>query len=80
VLNIINECNSSFKFVCETIEDLEEVENIVTDYNLDRNKVIISPLGTNAENNIETLQSLANEAIKRGFRMLPRLHIDLKIK
>lgn len=69
-------CDSAyFKFVIEAPQDLDEVEEIVTQYLVSRNRVLLSPQGTDAQTLRERSSWLVDECVNRGYRFSPRLHI-----
>jgi 7-carboxy-7-deazaguanine synthase len=71
----INELNSSFKFVCQSKKDLEEIERDFIDTNLILpEKVIIMPEGVTTDQNYESYRKLNDTIISKGYKTLPRLH------
>lgn len=67
--------NYAFKFVVQDIEDLNEVNEIVNDNELDN--VYIMPEGKNNKDHFITMVNLADEVLKRGYNLTPRLHVLL---
>jgi 7-carboxy-7-deazaguanine synthase len=65
------------KFVISQPEDLEEVEQIVTEIGADRSTVILMPEGVQAESISMKARWLAEECKQRQLRFSPRLHVDL---
>lgn len=68
-----------FKFVvrenyCE--EDLSVILSIIKQYNIQSNKIVLMPEGTDIHSQINN-QWLHDECLKYGFRYTPRLHILL---
>lgn len=66
---------ANFKFVVQSIEDFEEIDHLVGVHEL--KPVYIMPEGTDKEAITEHAKLVINEAIARGYRITPRLHIDL---
>lgn len=65
------------KFVIEKPGDLEEVLALVGDLKADRERVILMPEGTDRERLRERALWLAEVCKDNGFRLSPRLHVDL---
>jgi 7-carboxy-7-deazaguanine synthase len=65
------------KFVIEKPADLEEVLALVGDLKADRERVILMPEGTDRERLRERAVWLAEVCKDKGFRLSPRLHVDL---
>ncbi len=65
------------KFVIEKPADLEEVRALVADLKADRGRVILMPEGTDGERLHERAVWLAEVCKEEGFRLSPRLHVDL---
>lgn len=64
---------ASFKFVCQTPEDLDEVAAL----NLNHERVYIMPEGTTREQVLRTQEVLAPHILERGWSMTTRLHVLL---
>lgn len=64
--------NSTFKFVCETEEDLKEVEETYLPH-ININQLIIMPQGIRSEEIDKNLQALYEPCMRRGYRLLGRL-------
>src|SRR3989344_606897 len=78
VLQILNEKNTTFKFVIEKPSDLEEVDQIfVKGFNLDPNKILVMPEGTSSSMLHATLANIAEIAKTKGYRILTRLHCEI---
>jgi 7-carboxy-7-deazaguanine synthase len=77
VLRLFNTIKSSFKFVVIGKKDLEEVEEIVDSCEIDKEKVILMPEGVTLEAQVEHGREIAEICKKKGFRLVPRLHIYL---
>lgn len=71
ILGILNEVNTSFKFVCRNIGDLEEIE---ADYlpHISVERLIIMPEGVTEEQISFHAQNLYESVLERGWRMTPR--------
>jgi organic radical activating enzyme len=68
-----------FKFVVATRQDVEEVQQAVSEYRgagIDC-PVYLMPLGGRSEEYIMTTTDVAELAMEQGWRFTPRLHIDL---
>jgi 7-carboxy-7-deazaguanine synthase len=65
------------KFVIAEPNDLQQVNSIVGDIGASRNRVLLMAEGTDAATLAERGRWLADIARREGFRMTPRLHIDL---
>ncbi len=65
------------KFVIAEPGDLEQVNAIVADIGASRNRVVLMAEGMDAATLAERGRWLADIAKREGFRMTPRLHIDL---
>jgi 7-carboxy-7-deazaguanine synthase len=65
------------KFVVAQPEDLTEIRTVVEQTAADRAKVVLMPEGTEADILRERSRWLAEIAKQEGFRLSPRLHIDL---
>ena len=57
--------------------DLQQVNAIVSDIGASRSRVLLMPEGVDAAILAERGRWLADIAKREGFRMTPRLHIDL---
>lgn len=69
--------NAYFKFVVVTPADLDEIEQIVSQYGVDRSRVILMSEGTDAETLNQRSAWLAPACVERGFRLGTRLHVLL---
>jgi 7-carboxy-7-deazaguanine synthase len=65
------------KFVITDPSDLQQVNAIVGDIGASRSRVVLMPEGVDAAILAERGRWLADLAKREGFRMTPRLHIDL---
>jgi organic radical activating enzyme len=78
VLVFFNKATSScFKFVVESPKDFLEIDQLVSEYSLAPEKVVIMAEGTTSLSLRRRAVLLIEEVKKRGWRFLPRLHIDL---
>ena len=68
-----NEFNT-FKFVCSTEEDLEEVLQLVKDFELPFDRVTIMPEGVSKEENENAFSKLMPRILAEGLRVTPRYH------
>lgn len=69
--------NAYFKFVVVSPEDIEEVTQIVQNYQINANRVFLMPEGTTPRTLNERSLWLAESCAKLGFRFTTRLHILL---
>lgn len=65
--------NASFKFVCRTVADLDEVAA----YRTPRSRTWIMPEGTTSEITLTTARALADAVLARGWNMTLRQHVLL---
>lgn len=72
VLSVLNDANTTFKFVCTAESDLDEIEQNYLPH-IDFDKVIIMPQGVTDEEVNANAQMLAEYVKEKGFRMLGRL-------
>lgn len=66
-----------FKFVCERIEDLDQVEDIVDNVGISDDLIWIMPQAQSAWELQNGLRYLADAVIERGWNLTTRLHIEL---
>jgi len=70
--------NTWFKFVVMEEKDLDEIEkDYVEGCQIDPNRVILMPEGTDRENLQNHMQIVAEKAKEKGYRMMGRLQIDI---
>ncbi len=69
--------STTFKFVVNGEEDLSEVDQMVSDCNLDTDKVIITPQGIRQDTIAEKALGMVDSVRDRGYRLLPRMHVML---
>lgn len=65
------------KFVVQSERDLEEIEALISEVAGDRDRVLLMPEGTDPVTLRERSLWLVDVCKQRGFRMTPRLHVDL---
>jgi len=65
------------KFVITDPSDLQQVNAIVGDIGASRSRVVLMPEGVESEVLAERGRWLSDIAKREGFRMTPRMHIDL---
>jgi len=65
------------KFVIADPADLQQVNAIVSEIGASRSRVLLMPEGVDADILAERGRWLADLAKREGFRLTPRLHIDL---
>lgn len=68
---------SVFKFVAAGPEDLEEIDTLTRSCGIDPERIYIMPEGVTQQALQEHSKALVMEVIQRGYRMTPRLHIQL---
>lgn len=66
---------SIFKFVICNLSDIDEVEQIIKSFKIDKRRVFIGLEGITLQSQLRP--ELVNEIVKRGFNYSPRLHILL---
>jgi organic radical activating enzyme len=64
-----------FKFVTRNRQDLDEVEQWLSDFSIDRSKVYIALEGQTAASQLNP--DMVDEMVRRGFHFSPRLHVLL---
>jgi organic radical activating enzyme len=69
--------NAWFKFVVTDALDLDEIENLLLQYGVPRERVLVMPEGTDAATVSERSSWLVEQCIRTGFRFSTRLHILL---
>jgi 7-carboxy-7-deazaguanine synthase len=63
---------STFKFVCQNSNDLDEVAELVATFNLA--SVWIMPIGRTPDDVTKHMNELADAVVERGWNMTTRLH------
>ena len=66
-----------FKFVIEDEQDLPEIEEILTDLCVPRDKVWLMPQGITKEEVLNRQESIVNLCINTGYNYSDRLHTRL---
>ncbi|MDA4115981.1 MAG: 7-carboxy-7-deazaguanine synthase QueE [Thaumarchaeota archaeon] len=66
-----------FKFVVCDLKDLAEIEGVVSEFSLPRERVILMPEGVDATTLLERSRWLVDVCKEKGFRFSLRLHILL---
>jgi 7-carboxy-7-deazaguanine synthase len=66
-----------FKFVVRDAPDLVEIEDMISKFDLPRERVLLMPEGTDATTLLARSQWLVEICKQNGFRFSPRLHILL---
>ena len=69
-----------WKFVIASEADLKEVEELVEREKLDPRKVYLMPLASNTREYLERIGLVARLALKKGFRLSPRLQLEALIR
>ena len=78
VLKILNEKNTTFKFVVKQPSDLEEIEReFVQGFDLDPSKILVMPEGTSSSVLNGTIEGIIEIAKTKGYRILTRLHCEI---
>lgn len=78
VLRILNEKNTTFKFVVEKPSDLEEIDQVfVQELDLDPHKILVMPEGTSSPMLHTTIAKIIDVAKVKGYRILTRLHCEI---
>jgi ketopantoate reductase len=72
VLEALNQANTTFKFVCVSESDLDEIEAKYLPH-IDKDKVIIMPEGITSDQIDEHMKTLYEPCMQRGYRMLGRM-------
>ena len=74
---LIAEYPYQLKFVVATPEDLLEIAKMIQQIAADRSRVVLMPEGRDAETLHERGRWIAEIAKQTGYRMSPRLHVEL---
>lgn len=64
-----------FKFVCQTAEDMKEIEPLLEELKIPKRSVWIMPEGANIETQMETLQKLVDPVVNNGYNLSTRIHV-----
>jgi 7-carboxy-7-deazaguanine synthase len=73
--NLAQDGKAQFKFVCETVADLDEVDLIAQDYDIPNSAIWIMPEGTDAPTLVFRLEKLADAVVARRYNLTTRLHV-----
>ena len=77
VIQLYTQLKAFFKFVISTPENLKEVQDLISQYNIPAQRVILMAEGTSHEEIRGKAQWIIEECKKNGFMYSPRLHIDI---
>ena len=69
-----------WKFVIGSPRDLREVDDFVESHHLQPRDVFLMPLSTTVEEQLRLLPLLVGHALRRGYRVTPRLHILASVR
>ena len=73
--NLAQDGKAQFKFVCETVKDLDEVAVIAADFDIPNNAIWIMPEGTDALTLTFRLEKLADAVVAKRYNLTTRLHV-----
>lgn len=76
-LRVYDALEARFKFVCQNIQDLDEVAGIVERNHIMAQDIWIMPEGREAGPINRTAHEIADEVLKRGWNLTTRLHVLL---
>lgn len=65
-----------FKFVVSSESDLYEIEDLIEEYEIPREKISLMPAGQTQEQLRETYPLVAEMCKTKGYQFSPRIHID----
>lgn len=68
---------TTFKFVVQSQQDIDEIQGIIDDCQLDPNKIIIMPEGMDTDTLRRHAQEVEPLVKEKGWRLTTRMHIDL---
>lgn len=77
VLGKYVDLDSTFKFVCQSVDDLKAVQNICEAVGIQPQQTWIMPEGRNGYELVERERQLVDEVIKRGWNFTSRMHVML---
>ena len=77
ILKEFNQLNSCFKFVVIEPKDILEIENIIKECKLDKDKIILMPEGITQEDIAKHGRAVVELCKEKGWRLIPRLQIML---
>ena len=76
--SMMNSCEFQLKFVVDTPSDFKEIDTIVESLGSDVRKfVILMPQGRRKHELSQKYKIIADHCLKKGYRMTPRLHVDI---
>ncbi|NQU54121.1 MAG: 7-carboxy-7-deazaguanine synthase QueE [Bacteroidetes bacterium] len=64
-----------FKYICNNDDDLAEVEKIVNDFKIDKNKIYIGLEGVTLKSQLKP--EMVDKIVAKGFNFSPRIHVLL---
>jgi organic radical activating enzyme len=67
----------AFKFVCQSKECLDEVEEIQLEAGIPDRNIWIMPEGRSTEELNQHMEVIADDAIARGWNITPRTHVAI---
>lgn len=76
-MRVYDALEARFKFVCQNIQDLDEVAGIVERNHIMAQDIWIMPEGREAGPINRTAHEIADEVLKRGWNLTTRLHVLL---
>ena len=65
------------KFVVDDPSDMTEVLEIQTAVEAEAEDIVLMPQGLTAEETRPRMEWLAEECVRHGFRLSPRMHVDI---
>jgi organic radical activating enzyme len=66
---------ATFKFVCQSREDIEEVQALQLAFGIADSSIWIMPEGATKEKHLESLEAITDTAIDYNYNLTTRLHI-----
>lgn len=67
--------NTIFKFVITSEDDLTEIDTIVSECKIDKNKIFLMPEGATKKEQEKRMKRVAEISIEKGYNFSPRLHV-----
>ena len=78
VIRTLAQADTTFKFVVQKPEELDEIEHdYIEKAGIDPNKVILMPEGRSTEELMEHAKAVAEYAKEKGYRLLSRLQVEV---
>ena len=68
--------NCLFKFVIENESDMKEIDELITKYNIPKNKILLMPQASTKDELNSTKESVEKLAIKNGLLFSSRLQVE----